>query len=244
MKVQIVGTGIVGEATACLATSLGHSVFGYDIKNMRSEYYISGLTKDADIVFICVSETVIDEAIADLINQKIGGLYIIRSSTKPRVTEGLSNKYNIHICHNPEFLRETTYLEDSINPQFVLVGMCCEKHRTIIDLFYSKCTTKIIYTTTKVSEWVKLVINNYLAVLITFWNEVNKISEKLGISTAEVANIALNDNRVSIYGTKFFGSSFGGKCLPKDLQQTIDLAYSLGLTPEMLKTIQIFNEEL
>jgi len=88
------------------------------------------------------------------------------------------------------------------------------------------------------------VLNNYLATLITFWNEVDKICNILGLETKDVAEIVKQDGRISEYGTAFFGQPFSGKCLPKDLDQTIMLCRSKGLPINLFETVKELNTEL
>jgi UDP-glucose 6-dehydrogenase len=80
--------------------------------------------------------------------------------------------------------------------------------------------------------------------LITFWNEIDKLSNTLGVSTSEVSQILAFDNRVSKYGTTKFGVPFGGKCLPKDLVQLIHYQSSKSLDTKLFKTIKEINDEL
>ena len=80
--------------------------------------------------------------------------------------------------------------------------------------------------------------------LISFWNEVNRVTSIAGIDTREVASIVKYNPRVSAYGTDFFGVPFGGKCLPKDLDQFIKYFYKANLNPILLESIKDFNKKL
>lgn len=94
------------------------------------------------------------------------------------------------------------------------------------------------------SEIVKLAMNSYLATLISFWNETDKLASAVGVSSEEVAKIARYDPRVSAYGTDFFGSPFGGKCLPKNLDQFIQFGHQVGVNPTLLEAVRDFNRRL
>jgi UDP-glucose 6-dehydrogenase len=80
--------------------------------------------------------------------------------------------------------------------------------------------------------------------LISFWNEVDKVAKCLGISTEEVANIVKLNPRVSAYGTEFFGSPFGGKCLPKDLEQIIHVCRLVSADAYMFESVREFNKRV
>jgi UDPglucose 6-dehydrogenase len=246
MKIQIIGTGIVGEATAYLSCSLGHEVYGYDIKDRKSQYYHNGLVNDASIVFICVNETALEDSLYDLINSEMNGTYVVRSSTKPGTVDLLSKRYGVHICHNPEFLREKTYLEDAISPHMIILGVCCPQHALILRSFYLPFEQKarIIQTIPHYSEMVKLTINNYLAMLVSFWCQVNSVSRNAGIDADEMAKLVVADPRVSHYGFNPIGVGFSGKCLPKDLRQMIEFSYEKGVTPTLLEAIEKYNNDL
>jgi len=154
------------------------------------------------------------------------------------------DKYAIHICHNPEFLVERIAFESISHPSVIVIGQCCQKHADIMKKFYNPVNTQIVVTDPTTSEIVKLTINSYLATLISFWNEINRVTSAIGVSTENVATIAKLNPRVSAYGTEFFGSPFGGKCLPKDLDQLIQLYHQTNVNPMLLESIRDFNKKL
>ncbi len=246
MKIQVIGVGVVGEAQAYLASQLGHEVFGFDPAKHSSPYaqMVNHLEKDVDITFICTPEKVVEEVVEQLVDQNIKGLYVIRSSVPPKTTQRLMYKYDVHICHNPEFLREALAFEDVINPNFILVGQCCQQHAEILKNFYSPFECPLLTTQPSISETVKITLNSYLATLISFWNAVDELTSSIGINTKEVATIAKFDPRVSRYGTEFFGVPFGGKCLPKDINQMIQVCHQVGINPQFLNAVRDFNQQL
>jgi UDPglucose 6-dehydrogenase len=243
MRIQIVGVGVVGTAQAYLASHLGHEVLGYNPGKNSSPYakMFKDLQTDVDVTFLCTPETIIESSIEALVRNKVKGLFVIKSTVPSRTTETLSKKYGVHIAHNPEFLRESVSLEDIIHPQVVVIGECCSEHAEILKEFYSPLGCPIIVTQPTVSETVKLTLNSYLATLITFWNQIDEMAKALGISTSEVARITKHNPRVSAYGTDFFGAPFGGKCLPKDLDQTIQVSQRAGIKPRFLESVRDFN---
>jgi len=80
-----------------------------------------------------------------------------------------------------------------------------------------------------------------LSVLITFWNEVNELSKKLGSTTSEVARLVCADSRVSTYGTSKFGHPFGGRCLPMCMDELITAFRGEGLNPLLFEAVRTYN---
>jgi nucleotide sugar dehydrogenase len=243
MKIQIIGVGVVGSAQAYLASKLGHEVLGYDHHRTSFEYarMLNEVERKVDLTFICVPEAGVAEVVQDLISKNVGGLYVIKSTVPPGTTKNLIDSHKIHICHNPEFLRENNHYEDVINPHAVVIGQCCHEHATILQGLYAPLKVPIFVTQPTVSETLKLTLNSYLATLISFWNQVDEIAGGLNISTREIATLACLNPRVSKYGTEFFGLPFGGKCLPKDLDQLIATADKVNISPQLLESIRDYN---
>lgn len=243
MKIQIIGTGIVGEATARLASELGNEVLGYDIKPKKSPYYKQGLAYDADIVFICVMETTVPEVIADLINNNMLGLFVVRSSVQPFVIERLIEEHKAAICHNPEFLHEASYLDDAIHPKVIVYGGT--DYGYLCDFYsYYKGRVPIYHTNLRTSSLVKLQMNNYRATLISFWNSTDEICRKIGVDTARVAQIMKKEGRANGEGCRKFGEPYDGKCLPKDIRQTIEICREMGVDPSFWASIEDYNNKL
>lgn len=246
MRIQIIGLGIVGTAQAYLSKELGHEVVGYDIRSISHQYckVNDSYVKDADITFICTPEAVVEEVIANLVNIGHEGLIVIKSTMPIGTTEQLSKKFKVHICHNPEFLRELTYMEDVIDPDMMVVGECCKEHGDLVQSFYEPMNKPIIRTNTAMSELTKLTLNAHLSALITFWNEIDEVCNKLNIDPKNLSKIIRHDPRISSYGTVFFGSPYGGKCLPKDTRHLIAGFRSYGLNPKLFEACESFNSYL
>jgi UDPglucose 6-dehydrogenase len=243
MKIQIIGVGIVGGAQAYLASQLGHQVFGFDHHKSSFEYarMVQEMEKDVDVTFICTPEGTVPGVIDDLLKNKVKGLYVIKSTVPPGTTQNLMKKYSIHICHNPEFLIEKIAFESVSHPNMVAIGQCCPAHAEILKNLYTPLGCPIVVSQPTITETVKLTLNSYLSTLISYWNEIDKITKALGISTSEVAKIVKLDPRVSKYGTEFFGSPFGGKCLPKDLDQLINVSHQVAADASLLEALKNFN---
>lgn len=246
MRIQIIGVGVVGGAMAYLASELGHEVLGVDRSRPATEHarMVKEPERDVDVTFICTQEGSVPGVVAELVARGVNGLYVIKSTVPPGTTLGLMDKHGIHICHNPEFLVEKMALETISNPAMVAIGQCCETHSTTLKEFYSPLGCPIVVSHPTITEMVKLTLNSYLATLITFWNQIDKVTRPLGLDTEEVARIVKLNPRVSAYGTEFFGAPFGGKCLPKDLNQLIQVSHQAGANSAMLEAVRDFNKTI
>jgi UDPglucose 6-dehydrogenase len=245
MRIQIIGMGVVGTAQAYLLSKLGHEVYGFDKRKETFSYAKKQEeVTDADITFICTPESEVEKVIQDLRAKQVKGLYVIKSTVPVGTTEALMNKYKVHICHNPEFLRAQFALEDVMKPDRILIGQCCDEHGNLLTQLYSSLSCPIYVTAPRTSELAKLVSNSYLATLITFWNEIYSLTTKLGIDVRELSELVCSDHRMSRYGTYKFGEPFSGTCLPKDLDQLINVFKRNGANPILLSAVKKVNEGL
>ena len=253
LKIQVIGLGVVGLAQAHLLANLHHKVFGFDPYlshklNVGIVHQIS-LKKNVDITFICTPEEAVESTIKKLVKEKVAGLYVIKSSVPPGTTKLLRKKYKIHICHNPEFLREKYAFEDVMNPNRILIGKCCQKHANLLSTLYEPMKTRVFVATSTETETVKILSNVLRAYTITFWNHADLLCKKLGISSKKTAKL-LNQHKTLCeweggdWGVRHFGKPYNGKCLPKDMNQLIDLFDNLNLNPAIFKEIQKFNDKL
>ena len=227
--------------------SFSHEVFTYDVKEQSPEPYIkfsSTPWSGVDVTFICVPEWAVYEAVRLLVHVKAVGLLVIKSTVSLGTTDELMKQFGVHICHNPEFLREKHSQDDVVTPDRVIVGRCCEEHGALLSELYAPLKKPTFVTTPMASELAKLVSNAYLATLITFWNEVNEITQRLKLDVEEASHLVCSDSRMSRYGIEKFGEPFGGKCLPKDLNHLIEAFKSNGLNPTLFEAVERFNEKL
>jgi len=219
--------GVVGGATYQLFKNLGYDVCGAD----KGEHIA-----ESDIYFICVPEGNVEEVIKIL----PPGLTIIRSSVPPWTTKKMSEKYNRHICHNPEFLHQAMALIDAHNPDSVVIGECCEEHGSIVEEIYKPLLCPIVRTKPEISEMVKLARNNYGSCIISFWNEMDAICKAAGINGHQVGMICSLDPIIAAKGSRLH-KKYGGACLPKDAKQMISFARENKIEPILLQAIEEVN---
>lgn len=249
MRIQIIGLGTVGTAQAYLLKKLNHEIYGYDVKHSPNPYckIVTTPKPDVDITFICVPETQVEHVIFRLIKEEVQGLYVVKSSTPPGTTRSLAEKYQVHICHNPEFLREKHAFYDVENPSRIIIGQCCEEHGHLLKRLYEPLNKPIYITDPTTSELVKLTTNALRAVSITFWNAIYEVATALDLDIREVVKLVnpvrtIGEWEGGEWGTRFFGKRYGGKCLPKDVDQLITTFRRIGIDPILFQAIQEYNK--
>lgn len=196
----------------------------------------------SDIIFIAVGTPAADDGSADLryvmtVAQQIaehmnGYKVIVDKSTVPigtarkvraAVQEVLSRRgvrYEFDVVSNPEFLREGSAVHDFTHPDRIVLG--CESERAlktmkkVYEVIY-KLETPFVETNPETAEMIKYASNAFLAVKISYINEIANLCEKVGANVSQVAIAMGKDGRIS---PKFLhpGPGYGGSCFPKDTQ--------------------------
>lgn len=264
MKLQIVGAGVVGQATGKGFVRLGHDVYFWDINPdvvaalKRAGYQASSDTRDlltcgGDVCFVCVPETKVENVVmvllprrwesTDKTHYRPASVVVIRSSVPPGTNAKLRAQTGLHISSNPEFLREAVAEYDFLNPPGIIIGACCQEHEGLLNRLYVPFRRPLYFTKPEVAELVKLAVNAYLACNISYWNQVKLLADKLGVNSHEVGMLAsFGDGRVSTYGSRMHARAYGGKCLPKDLQQLIDACEKQDVTSILFSAVKEIND--
>src|SRR6056300_1585426 len=198
---------------------------------------IDGNIKKADVIFIAVGTptrrgdghadlTYVFQA-AEQIAKKIDGYTLVVTKSTVPVGTGLKVKEIIKkvnpnadfdVISNPEFLREGNAIQDFMRPDRVVVGCESEKAKKIISALYKPLyliETPILFTNLETSELIKYSANAFLAVKISYINQMADLCEKVGADVHDVAKGIGLDKRI---GNKFLhpGPGYGGSCFPKD----------------------------
>jgi UDPglucose 6-dehydrogenase len=148
------------------------------------------------------------------------------------------------VVSNPEFLREGAAIEDFKRPDRVVVGLEDERARPVMAELYRPLNlneTPVLYVDRRSSELIKYASNAFLAMKITFINEMADLCEALGADVQQVARGVGLDKRI---GSKFLhaGPGYGGSCLPKDTLALVHTAIDAKAPLKLVETIVAVNE--
>lgn len=152
---------------------------------------------------------------------------------------------DVAVVSNPEFLREGAAIEDFKRPDRVVVGTDDERAREVMRELYRPLylnETPILFTGRRTSELIKYAANAFLAMKITFINEMADLCEAVGADVQQVARGIGLDGRI---GNKFLhaGPGYGGSCFPKDTLALVRTARDYGAPVELIETTVKVNDE-
>ena len=150
----------------------------------------------------------------------------------------------VHVVSNPEFLREGAAISDFKRPDRIVVGVEDAAAREVMARVYRPLylnEAPLLFTRRRTAELIKYAANAFLAMKITFINEVADLCEVVGADVQEVARGIGLDNRI---GSKFLhaGPGYGGSCFPKDTLALIKTAADAGRPLKLIETTAAINE--
>ncbi|EKD63219.1 MAG: hypothetical protein ACD_51C00316G0014 [uncultured bacterium] len=162
------------------------------------------------------------------------------------IQEKSGGKYEFDVVDNPEFLREGTAVKDFMNPDRIVAGLRNKNShaREIIEKIYSplvRAGRPLLFTDIHSAEIIKYASNSFLAMKISFINEVASFCELAGADITEVAKGIGLDDRI---GSRFLhaGIGYGGSCFPKDVKAFIQKGKDIGCEFSILGAVEDVNE--
>lgn len=224
-------------------------------------------TENSDAIFIAVGTPPKDDGSADLtyvlqvaesIAEYMNGYkVIVDKSTVPVGTGKLVREtiqkilnsrevdYTFDVVSNPEFLREGKAVRDCLTPDRLVIGTESEKAKNIMKKVYDVLyinQTPFLFTNIETAELIKYASNAFLAVKISYINEIALLAEKVGANVQEIARGMGMDGRIS---PKFLhaGPGYGGSCFPKDTRAIADIARKHGEEFKVVEAAIAANEK-
>jgi UDPglucose 6-dehydrogenase len=219
--------------------------------------------QDADVVFIAVGTptrrgdghadlTYVYQAAEQVARKLHGYAVIVTKSTVPvgtgrRVAEIVRETrpdLDFDVASNPEFLREGNAIGDFMRPDRVVIGVESERAEAVLRTLYRPLfliETPIIVTSIETAELTKYAANSFLAMKVTFINEVADLCERVGADVHDVARGMGLDGRI---GRKFLhpGPGFGGSCFPKDTLAMARIGQDAGAPQRLVETVVTVND--
>ena len=161
---------------------------------------------------------------------------------KRLIETNLTNKVNVNIVSNPEFLREGSAIYDTFSADRIVIGADSEKAASIIEEINKPFGIAIFKTDLSSAEMIKYSSNAFLATKISFINEIANLCEKVGADIEEVAHGMGLDLRI---GASFLkaGIGYGGSCFPKDTRGLIQKATEVEQPLEILEAVIRVNQQ-
>ncbi|HVX35172.1 MAG TPA: UDP-glucose/GDP-mannose dehydrogenase family protein [Hyphomicrobium sp.] len=233
----------------------GRLVFTDDLKTA---------VENADVVFLAVGTPMRrGDGYADLsyvfsaveeAAQYLDGFTVI--TTKSTVPVGTSREIerrlkakcpdaDVAVCSNPEFLREGSAIQDFTHPDRVLVGTDDPRGREVMERLYKPLALRgspVMFVERESAELAKYAANAFLALKISFINEIADVCEAVGADVQEVASAIGRDRRI---GDKFLhpGPGYGGSCFPKDVSALIRTAREARSPVSIIEQVERVNHE-
>ncbi len=236
----------VKEKRLSFTSDLKHAIQTSDVVFMAVGTPEDKVTGQADLKYVF--------AVAETFGKHLNGYKIfVDKSTVPVGTaekveeiikKASKGKHPFEVVSNPEFLREGAAVKDFLNPDRVVVGTKSEKARKMMEQIYrpiARSGRPIMFTDVRSAEIIKYAANAFLAMKITFINEVANFCDVAGGNVKEIAKGLGYDSRI---GERFLyaGIGYGGSCFPKDVKAFVETGREYSSHFHIIETVSEVNE--
>jgi UDPglucose 6-dehydrogenase len=259
MKIGIVGQGFVGTAVREGLKGF-FDIETYDIAKESTCETLDDICRKSKILFVCLPTPmrgdgscytgIVDEVLEKINTSNHCKTIVVKSTIPPGTTVRWNNMFsNIDIVFNPEFLTEANSINDFKNQNRIIIGgpkKAASRVRRLFVKVFPK--VKIIKTDSTYAEMVKYVTNSFLAMKVSFANEMYQICDRLDVDYDKVIEYAMHDERLGYSHWSVPGPDgdfgYGGHCFPKDVKALIKVASDLDISPRMLTATHMKNNDV
>jgi UDPglucose 6-dehydrogenase len=218
--------------------------------------------QDAEVIFLALPTPPGEDGSADLkyilgVANDLGPILrnyavIIDKSTVPvgtaeKVHAAIAKNATVDfdVVSNPEFLREGVAVEDFMKPDRVVVGTTSDRAKKVMEKLYAPLVRQgnpVIFMDERSAEMTKYAANSFLALKITFMNEIANLCEKVGANVDDIRRGIGTDSRI---GKRFLfaGIGYGGSCFPKDVQALAKTSADYGYDFRTLTSVMAVNDD-
>jgi len=263
MNIGIIGQGFVGNAVYNKFKNY-YNVLTFDLDKSICNSSFEEINNNCKYIFVCLPTPmnkdgscytgIVEDLLVNLdkLSREISQskIVVVKSTIPPGSTKKWNDKFNnLSVVFNPEFLTEANAVNDYENQNRIILGGPTED-LLLLNSIFSKVfpLAKIINCNSTDAEMVKYTTNSFLAMKVSFANEIYQICKKVNSNYNKVVEYTIDDDRIGTSHWKVPGPDgdfgFGGHCFPKDVNALIQVALEKNISPKMLIATNEKNKEV